>query len=76
MDKNEMQDFIAKRVARELFNNSVVNLGIGLPTRVANFIDEGITVHFQSENGFVGLGPTPADDDIDPDIVNAGGQPV
>jgi len=71
-----MQDFIAKRVAKELCHNSVVNLGIGLPTRVANFVPEGITVHFQSENGFVGLGPTPAPEDIDPNIINAGGQLV
>jgi len=76
MDKDAMQDFIAARVAKELTNNSVVNLGIGLPTRVANFVPEGLTVHFQSENGFVGLGPAPAPDEIDPDITNAGGQPV
>jgi len=76
MDKNEMQDFIAKRVALELTDNSVVNLGIGLPTRVANFIPPDITVHFQSENGFIGLGPEPSPENTDPDIVNAGGRPV
>ncbi|MCL2855490.1 MAG: 3-oxoacid CoA-transferase subunit B [Defluviitaleaceae bacterium] len=76
MDKDQMQDFIAKRVAKELCEGSVVNLGIGLPTRVANFVPQGMTVHFQSENGFVGLGPTPAPEDADPNIVNAGGQPV
>ena len=76
MDKNQMQDFIAQRVAQELTDGAVVNLGIGLPTRVANFLPEGLTVHFQSENGFVGLGPTPAPEDVDPNIVNAGGQPV
>ena len=76
MDKFEMQDFIARRVAKELVAGNVVNLGIGLPTRVANFVPDGMVVHFQSENGFVGLGPTPDDDAIDPDIVNAGGQPV
>ena len=76
MDKDTMQDFIAKRVAKELTENSVVNLGIGLPTRVANFVPEGMTVHFQSENGFVGLGPAPAPDEINPNITNAGGQPV
>jgi acetate CoA/acetoacetate CoA-transferase beta subunit len=76
MDKDAMQNFIAARVAKELTDNSVVNLGIGLPTRVANFVPEGLTVHFQSENGFVGLGPAPAPEDIDPNITNAGGQPV
>jgi acetate CoA/acetoacetate CoA-transferase beta subunit len=76
VDKFEIQDFIARRVAQELTDGSVVNLGIGLPTRVANFVPAGINVNFQSENGFVGLGPTPAEEDIDPNIVNAGGQPV
>jgi len=76
MDKDQMQDFIAKRVAQELTEGSVVNLGIGLPTRVANFVPSGMTVHFQSENGFVGLGPSPAPENADPNIVNAGGQPV
>ncbi|MCL2286333.1 MAG: 3-oxoacid CoA-transferase subunit B [Firmicutes bacterium] len=75
-NKEEMQNFIAARVAKELWHNAVVNLGIGLPTRVANFVEDGLTVHFQSENGFVGLGPAPAPDNIDIDIVNAGGQPV
>ena len=76
MDKHEKQAFIAKRVAQELVDGSVVNLGIGLPTKVANYVPEGITVHFQSENGFIGLGPTPPEDEINWDIVNAGGQPV
>jgi len=76
MDKDTIQDFIAKRVAKELKDGQVVNLGIGLPTRVANFIPQGINVHFQSENGFIGLGPSPAFEDIDEDIVNAGGKPV
>ncbi|MCL2593521.1 MAG: 3-oxoacid CoA-transferase subunit B [Defluviitaleaceae bacterium] len=76
MDKSEIQDFIAKRVAKELSDGAVVNLGIGLPTRVANFIPDGMAVHFQSENGFVGLGPAPDEENIDKDIVNAGGQPV
>lgn len=75
MDKIEKQNFIAKRVAKELADNSVVNLGIGLPTKVANFVPEGMTIHLQSENGFIGLGPAP-EGEIDPTIVNAGGQPV
>ena len=76
MDKDQMQDFIAQRVAKELADNSVVNLGIGLPTRVANFVANDLTIHFQSENGFVGLGPAPDAENINPNIVNAGGQPV
>ena len=75
MDKAAMQDFIAKRVAKELFDGAVVNLGIGLPTKVANYIPSGMTVHLQSENGFIGLGPAPDEDSINPYIVNAGGQP-
>ena len=76
MDKHEKQDYIAKRVAQELVDGSVVNLGIGLPTKVANYVPENMTVHFQSENGFVGLGPAPAEADIDPNIINAGAGPV
>jgi len=76
LDKSEVQDFIARRVAQELNSGDVVNLGIGLPTRVANFVPDGMVVHFQSENGFVGLGPAPAPEDVNPNIVNAGGQPV
>lgn len=67
---------IAKRVAQELKDGDVVNLGIGLPTLVANYIPEGVDVTFQSENGFLGLGPAPAADKIDMELVNAGGQPV
>ncbi|MGB9866672.1 MAG: CoA transferase subunit B [Bacillota bacterium] len=73
MDKREI---IARRIALELKHGDVVNLGIGLPTLVANYIPQGIEVIFQSENGFVGLGPAPAPDQVDPDIVNAGGSPV
>ena len=75
MDKAAMQDIIAKRVAKELFDGAVVNLGIGLPTKVANFIPSGMTVHLQSENGFIGLGPAPDGNNVNPHIVNAGGQP-
>lgn len=76
MDKVEKQNFIAKRVAKELEEGLVVNLGIGLPTKVANFVPEGMTVHFHSENGFIGLGPAQTEETFDPTIVNAGGQPV
>ena len=75
MDKAVLQDSIAARVAKELFDGAVVNLGIGLPTRVANFIPGGMTVHLQSENGFIGLGPQPEAGLADEHIVNAGGQP-
>ncbi|MFW6992023.1 3-oxoacid CoA-transferase subunit B [Streptococcus pyogenes] len=75
LSKEEIQTRIAKRVAQELEHNTLVNLGIGLPTKVANYIPEGVTITLQSENGFVGLtGLT--DDHYDPSIVNAGGQPV
>lgn len=75
LTKAEAQEAIAKRVAKELTDQSLVNLGIGLPTKVANYIPEEISVTLQSENGFIGLGPAP-EKDIDPTIVNAGGQPV
>jgi acetate CoA/acetoacetate CoA-transferase beta subunit len=75
VDKIEKQNYIAKRVAQELADGSVVNLGIGLPTKVANFVPEGMTIHLQSENGFIGLGPLDPNN-IDETIVNAGGQPV
>lgn len=71
-----IREVIAKRVAKELKDGDVVNLGIGLPTLVANYIPEGMDVTFQSENGFVGLGPAPAPGEEDKDLVNAGGQPV
>jgi len=76
VDRNQMKEFIAKRVAKELNDGDVVNLGIGLPTMVANFVPEGVNVLFQSENGFVGLGPAPEEGKEDKDIVNAGGQAV
>jgi acetate CoA/acetoacetate CoA-transferase beta subunit len=76
MDKQFVQEFIAQRVAKELHDGDVVNLGIGLPTLVANYIPHDKAVMFQSENGFVGLGPTPSEDNIDPYITNAGGKPV
>jgi acetate CoA/acetoacetate CoA-transferase beta subunit len=74
MDKNLEKDFIAKRVAKELKDGDVVNLGIGLPTLVANYIPEGIEITLQSENGFLGMGPAPAEGKEDPDLVNAGGK--
>lgn len=76
MDKRQMQEFIAKRVALELNDGDLVNLGIGLPTLVTNFVPEGKDVLFQSENGFIGLGPAPTEEMLDPCIANAGGMPV
>ncbi len=73
MDKKE---FIARRVAKELKDGDVVNLGIGLPTMVANHVPENMNVFFQSENGFIGLGPAPEEGNEDPYIVNAGAQCV
>lgn len=76
MDRRQKRELIARRIAREFKDGDVVNLGIGLPTLVANFIPEGINIILQSENGFVGLGPTPEPGEEDPNLTNAGGQPV
>jgi len=76
MDSKSAKEFIAKRIAKELKDGDVVNLGIGLPTMVANYLSEGTNVVFQSENGFVGLGNAPEDGKEDKDIVNAGAQYV
>ena len=74
-DKDRKREVIIKRVAKELKDGDLVNLGIGMPTLVANYIPEGIDIMLQSENGYVGLGPTPEPGNEDADIVNAGGQP-
>lgn len=76
MSMNNPKEFIAKRVAKELKDGDVVNLGIGLPTMVANYIDKDVDIILQSENGFVGLGPVPEEGKENSYIVNAGGQPV
>ena len=67
---------IAKRIAQELQNNWYVNLGIGIPTLIANYIPEGINVEFQSENGILGMGPFPFEGEEDADLINAGKQTI
>jgi len=72
LEKNQ----IAQRIAQELEHNMYVNLGIGIPTLVANYIPKGIDIEFQSENGVLGMGPFPFEGDEDPDMINAGKQTI
>lgn len=73
MDKNQMREVVARRAALELHDGDVVNLGIGLPTLIPNYLAEGIKVTIQSENGLLGMGPAPEPGKEDTDFTNAGG---
>lgn len=73
MDKDQIREVIAKRAAKELHDGDVVNLGIGIPTMIPNYLPEGVTVTLQSENGAMGMGPTPAAGEEDNNLINAGG---
>jgi len=72
LNKNQ----IAQRIAREVKNGQYINLGIGIPTLVANYIPDNLEVVLQSENGLLGIGPFPTEDKIDPDLINAGKQTI